>query len=602
VRDSGAEAVFNEWLARYGKALEEEAVDDVADVFDEGGYWKDILAFTWAYRTFKGRNDIRGELDSTIHAVQPRRIRLAAGRTPPRALRRSARDVVEGFFEFDTRNGRAMGFARLLVGPEDVPPRAWIVLTTLHELNGYEERTFGNRPTGLDYSGRFGGPNWHDVRLAERSYADRDPEVLIVGAGQAGLVLGARFRAMGIDTLIVEQNARVGDNWRNRYHSLTLHNEVWANHLPFMPFPDSWPTFLPKDKLAGWLEAYAEAMELNVWCSATLVQGRHDKGAQRWQCTLRSAEGSERVVRPRHLVLAAGAVSGVPNLPSLPGLANFGGEVLHSSAYRDGAAYRGRHATVVGTGNSGHDVAQDLHAHGATVTMVQRSPTCVISLLPGASLVYSLYSEGPPIEDIDLITSAIPYDVMVETYQWLTKRTCSLDADLLAGLAAAGFETDFGEDDTGFYMMYLRRGGGYYINMGCSELVASKEIGLINAREIDSFTATGMLLKTGEAVPADVVVLATGYLNQQAGVRRLLGDDVADRVGPIWGIDEHGGMRNMWQPTPQPGFWVMGGSLIDCRVYSRYLALLIAAELSGIDNRRGSSQASGVATGGSGHG
>jgi hypothetical protein len=192
-------------------------------------------------------------------------------------------------------------------------------------------------------------------------------------------------------------------------------------------------------------------------------------------------------------------------------------------------------------------VAQDLHANGAAeVTMIQRSPTCVVTLVPSGTMVYALYSEGPPNDDIDLITAAIPYPVLRETYQWLTKRTCALDQDLLDRLHAVGFETDYEPDGTGFHMKYLRKGGGYYINVGCSDLIADGEITVRHAREIERFEPNGLRFSDGTVVHADLVVLATGYANLQEGVRRLLGDEVAERVGPIWGFDEHGAMRNMW--------------------------------------------------------
>jgi cation diffusion facilitator CzcD-associated flavoprotein CzcO len=255
---------------------------------------------------------------------------------------------------------------------------------------------------------------------------------------------------------------------------------------------------------------------------------------------------------------------------------------MHSSEFSSGRRYRGQHAIVIGTGNSGHDVAQDLYSNGAaSVTIVQRSPTCVVSLVPSGTLVYALYSEGPA-DDIDLITAAIPYPVLRETYQWLTAKTCRLDAELLDGLAAAGFELDFGADRTGFHMKYLRQGGGYYINVGCSELIARRLIRLVAARDIATFTEAGLRLSDGTVIPADLVVLATGYEKQPAGIRRLCGDEVADRVGDVWGFDEQGFMRNMWTRTGQDRFWLMGGALNECRLFSRFLALQIKADLEGL--------------------
>jgi cation diffusion facilitator CzcD-associated flavoprotein CzcO len=586
------EAVFEDWVARLGAALESADPGAVAALFSQDGYWKDILSFTWAYRTFAGHADIEAALSAHLPGIGVRDVRPAPDRTPPRLVRRSARNVIEGYFDFTTALGKGTGFVRLLPDDTSKPPLVWIMLTTLQELEGHEERTGDRRPTGEEYSHNFGGDNWLDLRRKDQEYADRDPQVLVVGGGQAGLILGARLRQMGVDTLIVEKTPRVGDTWRNRYHSLTLHNEVWANSLPYLPFPPTWPTFMPKDKVAGWLEGYAEFMELNVWTGTEFLSASYDEATATWSAEVRRANGEVRALRVPHIVLATGGVSDVPRIPELPGLDEFTGTVMHSSRFSSGLEYAGKRALVIGTGNSGHDVAQDLYSNGAeTVTIMQNSPTCVVSLVPSGTLVYSVYSEGPPVDDVDLITAAIPYPVLHETYQWLTKRTTALDKDLLDRLNAVGFETTPGPDGTGFHMMYLRKGGGYYINVGCSDLIADRKIGLLHSRDIDRFTPTGLRSTDGTHTEFDVIVLATGYENQQEGVRRLLGDDVADRVGPIWGFDENHIMRNMWQRTGQAGFWVMGGSLIDCRLYSRFLALQITAEVAGLSTPTGAEPA-----------
>ena len=128
-----------------------------------------------------------------------------------------------------------------------------------------------NRPTGESYSRDFQGPNWLDQRIAAADYTDREPDVLVVGGGQAGLSIAARLTQLRVDTLIVDRNKRVGDNWRNRYHALTLHNQLHVNHLPYMPFPSTWPTYIPKDMLALWFESYAAAMELNFGVTRMLL-------------------------------------------------------------------------------------------------------------------------------------------------------------------------------------------------------------------------------------------------------------------------------------------------------------------------------------------
>ena len=345
-----------------------------------------------------------------------------------------------------------------------------------------------------------------------------------------------------------------------------------------MPFPPTWPVFIPKDKLATWFESYAESMELNVWTGTELVRGDHDEAAGRWTLTLRR-DGRERTVQARHLVYATG-VSSIPVMPELPGLSGFGGTTMHSGAYTEGAAWRGRRALVLGTGNSGHDVAQDLHASGAAVTLIQRSPTYIVSLREAQS-VYAVYNEGIPTEDADLLATATPYPVMVRAYQLSTAASRAADQPLLDRLAARGFRLDFGEDDTGFQMKYLRRGGGYYFNVGCSDLVADGSIGLLHDADIERFVPEGVQLRDGRVTPADLLVLATGYKSQQDVVRASLGNAVADRIGPVWGFDAGGELRNMWRPTPQPGLWFTAGSLAQCRIYSKYLALQIQARLDG---------------------
>jgi len=572
----GVSEVFAGWLVEFGEALADRDTDRVERAFLDDSHWKDLLSFGWSYRTDAGGRAIADRLVQAWHDAGAGGIREAAGRTPPRQVRRFGRRLIEGFFDFDTAVGRGTGLVRLVCPDDDAPPLAWMLLTTLQELAGFEEPAH----TGLEYARDFAGPNWLDRRRQDERYADRDPDVLVVGAGHAGLTLAARLRQLGVDTLVVEKHPRVGDGWRRRYHALTLHNEVQHNHLPYLPFPATWPTYLPKDKLAGWLEAYSEFMELNVWTATEFVGAEYDPAARTWTARV---GGTARELHPRHIVLATGSVSGVPHVPDLAGLSEFDGEVLHSSEFTGAAAYAGQRALVVGTGNSGHDIAQDLYANGAeAVTLVQRGPTAVISLMPSGQVFYGLYSEGPPVEDMDLVAAATAYPVLLQAYQFVTARMCELDRELLDRLRAVGFRTDFGDDDTGFYMKYLRTGGGYYIDVGCADLLADRKIGLIQAADIATFTPDAVQLVDGTTIGCDVVVLATGYQNQQEGIRQRFGDSVADRVGPVWGFDDHHFMHNMWTRTAQDGLWVTGGSLLDSRFYSRFLALLIKADLAGL--------------------
>ena len=122
-------------------------------------------------------------------------------------------------------------------------------------------------------------PIWSETRAAEQAAlgTTEQPYCLIVGGGQGGIALGARLKQLGVPTIILEKNARAGDSWRNRYRSLVLHDPVWYDHLPYIPFPDNWPVFTPKDKLADWLEMYVRVMELDYWTRAEAKHARYDE-------------------------------------------------------------------------------------------------------------------------------------------------------------------------------------------------------------------------------------------------------------------------------------------------------------------------------------
>jgi putative flavoprotein involved in K+ transport len=195
---------------------------------------------------------------------------------------------------------------------------------------------------------------------------------------------------------------------------------------------------------------------------------------------------------------------------------------------------------------------------------------------------YALYDEGPSLEDCDLIATSGTPPLIIRGYQMAVQRMAEMDKDLIAGLKARGFKYDLGEDGTGHQMKYRRRGGGYYLDAGCSGLIINGDIGLLQFDDIAEFVAEGAKLKDGRIIPADLLVLATGYYTQQELVRRLMGDAIADKVGPIWGVGEDGELANMWKPTAQEGLWFMAGSLAQCRIYSKYLALQIKAREEGM--------------------
>jgi hypothetical protein len=556
------------WLTKFEPALVRP--DDVLlkTLFHADSYWRDLLAITWRIQTVNGAEAILSGLKARTGSVRPTAFRIDPHRGAARHVARAGTEAIEAIFTFETAEGRGNGVLRLTPdGGDGNTLKAWTLLTALDEIKGYEEQLGRSRPQRKIYSRDFRGPNWLDLRKAAAAYVDREPTVLVVGGGQAGLSTAARLTQLQVETLIVDRERRVGDNWRKRYHALVLHNQMHVNHMPYMHFPPTWPAYIPKDKIAAWFEAYVESMELNYWTATEFEGGTYDEKEGRWSVMLRRDDGTKREMQ-RHVVMATG-VSGIPSLPNIPTLRDFGGAVLHSSQYDHGEKWRGKRVLVVGSGNSGHDIAQDLHSSGARVTLVQRSSTMIVNV-------------EPSLEDCDLITASIPLSLAKKSHILLTEKARNLDEDLLDGLRRVGFKLDFGEEGTGWQFKYLTRGGGYYFNVGCSDLIVKSEIGLVQFSDIASFVVEGARMSSGEILAADLIVLATGYKGQEYLVRKLFGDDVALRVGPIWGFGDEQELRNMFTRTAQPGLWFIAGSFAQCRIYSKYLGLQIKAREAGL--------------------
>ncbi len=577
------EAVQN-WLAKLETALGRGDVQAAVDLFGDDCYWRDLVSLTWNITTSEGRQQIADMLTATLAGAKPSNLKIDGEAN-------EADGVVDAWFTFETAAGRGKGLVRLIDG------KGWTLMTSLQELKGFELPQGTHRPSGVEHGAFRDRKTWAEARQDELKGLgyETQPYCVIIGGGQGGIALGARLRLLGVPTIIVEKNERPGDSWRKRYKSLCLHDPVWYDHLPYIPFPEHWPVFSPKDKLGDWLEMYTRVMELDYWTKSEAKSARYDEAKGEWEIVV-DRDGEEVVLRPKQMVLATG-MSGVPNLPNIPGQDIFKGEQQHSSRHPGPDAYVGKKVVVVGSNNSGHDISAALWEAGVDVTMVQRSSTHVVKSETLMELALgALYSEeavknGITTAKADLIFASIPYKVLPAIQKAQADETKKRDKDFYDRLEKAGFDVDFGDDETGLFMKYLRRGSGYYIDVGASELVANGEIKLAKGQVV-RLTEDSVVLDDGTELPADLVVYATGYGSMNGWAAKIISQEVADKVGKCWGLGSdttkdpgpwEGELRNMWKPTQQEALWFHGGNLHQSRHYSQFLSLQIKARMEGID-------------------
>ncbi|MDG2378601.1 MAG: NAD(P)/FAD-dependent oxidoreductase, partial [Tateyamaria sp.] len=460
-----------------------------------------------------------------------------------------------------------------------------------------EEPTGYERPLGAKHGAGKGRMTWTEEREKEQSelgYATQ-PYTVIVGGGQGGIALGARLRQLGVPTIIVEKNDRPGDSWRNRYKSLCLHDPVWYDHLPYLPFPPNWPVFAPKDKLGDWLEMYTKIMELNYWTRSTVEKASYDETSKEWIVTV-DRDGEPVTLRPQQLIFATG-MSAKPNLPNFPGMDTFAGDQHHSSKHPGPDSFKGKKVVVIGSNNSAHDICAALWENDVDVTMVQRSSTHIVRSDPLMEYgLGDLYSEraveaGVTTQKADLIFASLPYKILHEFQIPVYEKIKEVDAEFYAGLEKAGFLLDWGADNSGLFMKYLRRGSGYYIDVGASQLIIDGKIKLKNG-QVSKISEEGVIFEDGSVLNSDVIVYATGYGSMNGWVADLIDLETADKVGKVWGLGSdtpkdpgpwEGEQRNMWKPTQQEALWFHGGNLHQSRHYSQFLSLQIKARMEGID-------------------
>ncbi|KAF8884029.1 FAD/NAD-P-binding domain-containing protein [Infundibulicybe gibba] len=561
--DLDAGRIAADWFSRFTFAVQSNDIDAVCDLIVDDAYWRDLLALTWDFRTFKGRSRIRPFLADRLSRSQMSKFKL---RDDYVQLQQPFPDLawIQGYYEFETSVGIGSGIFRLV--PDSTGQwRAHCMFTNLEDLKNHPERIGDLRNAEPNHG------KWEDQRRVESQFANSDPTVLVVGGGQSGLEIGARLKSLGVSCLLIEKNARVGDNWRNRYDALCLHDPVFAHRPPFS-FPPSWPVFTPAKKLANWLESYADAMEIDIWTSARVVSASQD-ASDMWHVTVKRDDGHKRVFKVKHFILAQGFGGGKGHMPSYPGM------ILHSLEYKKATDHTGKKVAVIGACTSGHDICVDYVDNGVDVTMIQRGPTYVISTKRGIPILLGgLYAEnGPPIQMADRINASFPMHFTSGIARRTARLVAEVDKDILDGLRKRGFKLGFGVEDAGFLLSAFEKAGGYYLDVGGSQYIIDGRIKLKNDSNIKEFTEKGLKFENGSELLADVVVFSTGG---------ICGDDVTDRCSPIWGLDEEGEINGCWRDMGVKGLWSMMGNLAYCRFHSKHVALQIKAMEVGVFDGR----------------
>lgn len=572
-------------LNQLDAALSAGDIDASAECFLDECYWRDLVSFTWNIKTMEGKAAIIDMLKEQLSSVKPSNWQIADDEPVTQED-----GVTTAWIAFETSVARGYGLVRLKEG------KIWTLLTSMVELKGHEETLGYDRPHGAKHGAGKNRSTWKEdleKERAELGYVTQ-PYTVIIGGGQGGIALGARLRQLGVPTIIIEKNDKPGDSWRKRYKSLCLHDPVWYDHLPYLPFPPNWPIFSPKDKIGDWLEMYTKIMELNYWSKTTCQSASYDETSKEWTILV-ERDGKDVVLKPKQLVLATG-MSGRPTTPQFPGMDTFKGDQHHSSQHPGPDAYKGKKALVVGSNNSAHDICAALWENDVEVTMIQRSSTHIVqsdSLMEHS--LGSLYSEkavadGMTTQKADLTFASLPYALVPEFQKPVYAAIKEQDSDFYDGLEKAGFQHDWGVDDSGLFVKYLRRGSGYYIDIGASQLVIDGEIKLAHG-QVEKIVEDGLMLDDGTKLEADLIVYATGYGSMSGWAAELIGQDTADKVGMCWGLGSdtpkdpgpwEGELRNMWKPTQQDSLWFHGGNLHQSRHYSQFLSLQIKARMEGI--------------------
>jgi thioredoxin reductase len=372
-------------------------------------------------------------------------------------------------------------------------------------------------------------------------------DCVIVGAGTAGLTIAARLKALDISAVTIERDHQIGNSWAKRYTSLRAHTSRNYNQFPYVRvWGPEYPELLSTGDITEGLQRFATLFDLNVWLSTALQKAVWNEQDLQWEVSVLRGDWEQKVFA-RHLVFATGLGTDFPVMPNLPNKEKFHGTVLHSIEYKNSDLWSGKKGVVVGSANTGHDVAVDMVNAGlSSITMVQRGHTPILPVQMLSAQLNSVYTETRPVELADRLMWGIPTAITRLTIMEAMK----LHADEINGrldlLEQANFKVDREAD-----IMKCRseRRGGHYVDIGGSNMIIAGQIKMKSDSPLVGFTNRGLAFEDGSTLDADVVIFTTGFeTNMRLYAGKFLEPDVLERLEDFAGMDSEGETRGLCRP------------------------------------------------------
>ncbi|GJJ06880.1 hypothetical protein Clacol_001076 [Clathrus columnatus] len=556
-----------DFINQFSDAIATGNIESITPFFTPYCLWRDFLALTWDFNTLFRIDSVQKMLESRLAKTQVSNISLAKHRDlAPASSPLPPFRFINVPFEFQTVAGDCTGIAKLVpISSSDDGAIDWkifILFTNLDQIKGHPDKIGQNRR-------REPIPNYVRQRQKEIAFEDEDPRVILIGGGHSSLDVAARLKVKDVPSLVLERNPRLGDNWRNRYSSMSLHD-----------FASNWPGHPPASKYADWLEMYAKVMDLNVWTSTTVTHIERDDARDEWVVQVIKADGTPRTFRPKYVV--AGVGLGDPYTPDFAGMDKFGGKLMHAYEYSNPEEHIGKKVVVIGSATAAHDVCQDHYEQGIDVTMVQRSSTCVIRSPQGTSIYGGRLAmdNDVPVDIKDRLGASFPYLVLKRLHQVAIKHLIQAEKPFYDGLEKAGFKYNHGPDDAGYLYLVLLKQGRFFIDFGASQLVIDGKIKLKSA-SIKEFISTGVVFEDGTSLDADIIIFATGVKGFKSDLYKIMKPELVDKI-PSFSLSNEGEVQGVYRECGLPNFFPIMGNLAAGRFYSSHISLIIKAKEVGL--------------------